>query len=66
MGIWMGSLWKVRKFNENAKCKNIKSEFYSTMNATNKADGVHYTQQTALFHARVLQSKHNSFKNVTD
>jgi len=36
------------------------------MNAINKTDGVHYTQQTMLFHGGVLQSKHNSFKNVTD
>jgi len=56
----------VRKTAENAKCRNIKSQFYSTMNAINKTDGVHYTQQTVLFHAGVLQSKHNSFKNVTD
>jgi len=56
----------VHKIAENAKCKNIKSQFYSTMNAINKSDGVQYTQQTTLFPAGVLHSKHYSFKNVTD
>jgi len=56
----------VRKIAENAKCKNIRSQFYSIMNAINRTDGVHYTQQTMLFHLGVLQTKHNSFKNVID
>jgi hypothetical protein len=56
----------MHKFAENAKCKNIKSEFYSTIKATNEADGVYYAQQIVLCHAHVLQSKHNSFKNVTN
>jgi glutathionyl-hydroquinone reductase len=61
--------WDLVKSAQNrrqCKIQEHKSQFYSTMNVINKIDGVHYTQQTTLFHAGVLHSKHNSFKNVTD